>query len=627
MLQMPRTSSLLVVFTLVLLFGAARAQGTTFVLMDEKALVEQSVAAMIGSVTRIESAGDTNGPISTYVTLQPESVLMGPLSVDQPVTLKEPGGSIDGRTEWVFGAPEFWIGERTLVFLSRNPDGTLQTTALAMGKYAIDFDANGVEQARQDFSYGTTVLKPFGDRLLPTSPRPTRLGRLRARVRRLAGTRTNDYGPPIVVEPPEVRDNIPHQTRDAFTLLGQSRWFEPDSGQTVFYAIDTTGDPKLGSAESRNAIVDAFGAWSTAPQSSILLGDGGDTSPTQFNTCSGGNRIVFNDPFNEITNPSGCGGILAIGGYCSDGSTKSVNGTTFSRITVGKVTFNNGWSSCSFWNRCNMAEVATHELGHTIGFGHSDNVTSPTTEQRNATMASIAHFDGRCASLKPDDVAVAQFVYPGTRGGSTLPSATPTATRTITPTPRPSATRTRTATTRPTVTRTPTRTRTATATTRPTNTRTATRRPTATPSPTRTWTRTATRKPTATRTRTRTPIGFRSPTPTITRSATPTKTATITQTPTRTLVPTSTHTPVPTATDTFEPTLTQTPEPSATETSEPTTTDTPEPTLTDTPEPTLTDTPVPTVTNEPEPTPTDTPDESAPQQVHQTRRDRLRARH
>jgi hypothetical protein len=534
---MRKYQTLVVGLTALLLLVADAAQATTFILMEEDDLLVRSDAVVLGTVTQIESAATgEEGGIHTYVSLEPEAVLMGDLRPEQTIVLKEAGGTVGGRSEWVFGAPEFWVGERALVFMSRNGDGTLHTTAMAMGKYSIGYDAKGEEEARRDFGYGTLVLEPRGGQLRAASARPHKLARLKARVEELAERRANDYGPGLVVEPPEVHQRVPRQTRAAFALLGSARWFEPDDGGTVPYLVDSTGDTRIGAAASLDAVMDALAVWSSVAGSSLQVVYGGASSPAPFNGCSGGNRVTFNDPYNEISNPSGCSGILAIGGYCSNTETRTVNGHTFNRIVTGKVTFNNGWSTCSFWTSCNLAEVSTHEIGHSIGFGH--------TSDGSATMAPVAHFDGRCAGLTSDDIAAARFVYPGsgevppgptrtptetrrpTRTATVSPTRTATVTSTVTRTRRPTSTRTSTVTRRPTVTSTPTRTR------RPTRTPTVGGVPTSTLAarttmtatrtriPTRTSTPTSTRRPSRTRTPTRTPVLANSATPTATPSPT-----------------------------------------------------------------------------------------------------------
>ena len=464
----------LFVVGLTLLLPAA-ARSTTFVLMDEQTLLRSSAAVIVGTVTGIESgAADPDGAIFTYVHVQPERVIKGPLGLD-PLVLREPGGTVGDRQQVIFGAPEFWVGERALLFLSRNQDGTLQTNSLAMGKFTLNVDARGRTNAVRDFGYGASVLTPATGEIAEAPRQSQRFLPLLRRLRRQAHAErlAHQTARPLSLVPEEL-SNPATRFQEAYTFLGNPpyRWFQPDSGQPVTYYIDSTGDAKLGFASSQAAVDAALAAWTDVPTSNLVLQDGGTTSPAPLGACDM-NRIVFNDPYNEISNPSGCSGILAMGGYCGSFQTKVVNGTTFRQITVGKVTFNNGWSACWFWNQCNVAEVATHEIGHTIGLGHSSDP--------NATMYAIAHFDGRCATVETDDINGVSFIYPQT--GPPVPTATRTPARTSTPT----ATRTL-----PPPTRTPTRvvTRTATPTRRPTATRTATPRATAT------RTRTPTRTPT-----------------------------------------------------------------------------------------------------------------------------------
>lgn len=469
----------------------AAAHSTTFVLMDEPTLLRSSAAVIVGTITAIESgAAAPDAAISTYVHVQPERVIKGPLGLD-PVVLREPGGTMADRYQVVEGAPAFWVGERALLFLSRNRDGTLQTNSLAMGKYDLYTDPRGRTTAVRNFDPGSLLLVPETGQIVAAPRQTQRFLPLLRRLRRQAHLERLANRPVRPLTPvPEELSNPGTRFQAAYTFMTNppSRWFQPDRGQPVVYYVDSTGDPKLGSAASQAAIDAALAAWSNVATSNLVLQDGGLTSPAAFGPCDM-NRIVFNDPFNEITNPSSCSGILAIGGYCGGGGTTVVNGTTFGQITVGKLTFNNGWSGCWFWNQCNVSEVATHEIGHTIGLGHSTDWT--------ATMYAFAHFDGRCAGLKTDDMNAITFMYP--RSGPIVPTSTPAAVRTSTPTATPTSAP-------------------------PTATRTSVP-PTSTPTPARSMTPTVAQKPTMTATLAPTRTPTMTPRPTFTRvPATPTST-------------------------------------------------------------------------------------------------------
>ncbi|MEB2284599.1 MAG: matrixin family metalloprotease [Myxococcales bacterium] len=411
----------------LLLLLSAPARATTLVRMSDEALTLSAAAIVTGTVTEVGAERAGGGAIATFVTLAVEQVLKGYVP-QATITIRDPGGRVGDDELHIYGAARYAAGESVIAFLDQDGDGFLRTSQMALGKFSVTTDpASGARIASRPLvEDGVVVLG--GARLQSHDPSDRRLAdpfiaRLRDIVRR--------QPVPRMLQPLTARPSFgaaaaaaPNDA-EGYTLFNNVRWFLPDAGQPVRYFVDQAGDAKVGAAASQRAVADAFAAWTNVPTSAIVMESAGTTTASANGFCDGTSKIIFNDPFNEVTDPSGCSGVLAIGGYCTSGAAKSFAGATFREVVEGDIIFNNGWSGCSFWNATNLAEVATHEIGHTIGLAHSNDTS--------ATMYSFAHFDGRGAGLTADDRAGVSFLYPDSGAGEPTPVPTPT----TPPTPPP----------------------------------------------------------------------------------------------------------------------------------------------------------------------------------------------
>jgi hypothetical protein len=205
-----------------------------------------------------------------------------------------------------------------------------------------------------------------------------------------------------------------------FHLFYNSRWFEPDSGQSVTYLIDSDQVPNPQVAADVDS---AMRAWSTVPGCSLRVVDGGTATSCTVYGCG---VADFDNCAGLFSSSGACQEVLAESGFSFDtNQTRVVNGTTFNRIFQGYLSVN-PYAGCYFGDHCNLQEVLTHEMGHTLGMGHSWEPSfggSPTAEEQAATMYYQIHFDGRCASLKDDDMNGIRFIYPGSGGGAVPLSA------------------------------------------------------------------------------------------------------------------------------------------------------------------------------------------------------------
>lgn len=368
---------------------------TVFVGISDRELADASDAVVVGRVLDVAVRRGAHGTAETVATIAVESVFKG--EPEAIVTVTQPGGLLDDHGLWIPGAPTFRADERQVLFLgARSAGGERRTTMLGMGQYRVRLGDDGLLAERDVHE---PVVGGGGDRRL-------RLGDLEESLAHGGAAVA-----PLLPEAPE-------PVTAEFRLMDRptARWRLPDEGLPVVFGIDPRGDRTLGYAASAGAFDAALDAWTRVPGATIELVRGDDVDALPL-LCDGVSQIVFNDPFGELGDPRRCSGVLAVGGYCTAGRSETpieVGGVEFRRITEGNVTFNNGFGKCPFWNAENLSEILTHEIGHTIGVDHSselDDEVSPML--KDATMYYRAHFDGRGASVRPDDMAAARAIYPG----------------------------------------------------------------------------------------------------------------------------------------------------------------------------------------------------------------------
>ncbi|MGA9773761.1 MAG: putative Ig domain-containing protein [Blastocatellia bacterium] len=408
---------------LALLFTVKTATATTAVMLSDEQLISSSRVILLGEVQSVKAQWDLNhDTINTYVKIKISQTLKGQLQNDT-IVFKQLGGTVGEDSTVIFGAPEYKSGQRVLLFLDTAQDGTLRVAHLFQGKYDLRDDQNtGRTRIKRELDKGEINILGATDGANITNDAP--LNRFTRKIERVlrnnAAEVSSQYEAiPIVETPPEyiddgATDSAPGDFTTQYTFLGSFRWFEPDTGLPVTYRVNPTGSPIANGGNTEVNL--ALAAWTNVQTSSLILQNGGSTAVSGFKN-DGVSAISYNDPLDQMSDPVGCSGTLAIGGVTrAGGGTRVIGGITFSHIFEGDVVFNRNFQ-CFLGISANLAEVATHEIGHSIGFGHSPD--------QGAIMFASAHGQGRGATLGADDIAAVSFLYPGTGNPTPTPPAAP----------------------------------------------------------------------------------------------------------------------------------------------------------------------------------------------------------
>jgi len=460
---MPSRSLRTLPLLLALLGSLPTSWAAVSIYMTPEDLAARAPFAFEASVVEARSGYDpVTARIATYVTLDVARVLRGPAAPGR-VVLRERGGTYGDLVHVAEGSPEYAPGERVLVFAEAMRDGALRTAGAFFGRFEEPLAASEGDALVRRLDGRGTILRAPAERtetyprqrlieLASNPPAATAVDRFvpgwRAQPEEMSrllwsgpaaappalpdGTapRKKGKGPSALNEAPVSAPTLP-----AFAPLSISypaRWEETDAGGAITLDVERARDPLANPAAAVAEIVKAVEAWTAVPESRAIVRLGntdarytGPFTTSPADVYPGSSIVLFGDPYDDLSDPASCSGTLALGGYWRAASAgRTVNGVPYYPIRRAYVIFNRNFE-CFLGDARNLAEIATHEIGHGLGFGHS-----PVA---GAIMRGFP-YGARGALLDADDRNAAHCVYPHTlqltspNGGE---HATPGSTQTV----------------------------------------------------------------------------------------------------------------------------------------------------------------------------------------------------
>jgi hypothetical protein len=416
-----RTIPRLFLFALMAFLFARVTEATTAIMVSDSELIVHSRVIVSGTVRSLVSDADGEGLVWTYVEVHTDRVLKGELR-ERTIVIKQLGGSMGESGLRIVGQPEFKPGERVLLYLNTGLDGSLHSTHGFMGKFSVVDDGNGGEFVERSMEQNEIRLlaRTGPGEVTNRAPFDSYIKKIRRTLRveaaRVAEIDAARSGEPLIAVPEEfrrIKKGAGEFSPEFSFMTGPVRWMEADLGQAIRYSLNSNDSPVSGGGSAE--IGRAMAAWSDQTGASIQLQIAGQTS-----NCGIGvdnvNSISFGDCRSQLDPPIGCAGIVAVTGISWIRDTKVVAGTTFNKLLEADTVFNDGMN-CFLGNSANLAEVACHELGHSIGLGHSSDPS--------AMMWSSAHGGGRDANLRDDDKAGILAIYPSSGNGGPGPAPGP----------------------------------------------------------------------------------------------------------------------------------------------------------------------------------------------------------
>ncbi len=401
----------------VLLIASVPLFGTVFRPTSDRQLVERADSVVVGTVLDSLPHLRSDGYVETRTRLLVEQTLKG--DARGIVTIAELGGVADnGRFTFIADSATYAAGDHVMVFLRGRADGTWLTASMTLGKYLLR-DGVALRESEElgNSAHSADVFVRF--------------------VKDAAGGMSTRENAGLVTIPAKGSAN-PHVTADALRISPQ--------GTASNYALQATdvfntthpvrwpgcaGDPCTGTstvsvtfkhtAPDPGGIASGLAAWTNDPASFITLSDGGVAASS--GPAADAQNFIYLNYTGAFSGPGyQCDGAQA----CTIGSgngTNTYDGDTWFSIADSDIIVAAGIPAGQF------PTLITHELGHAIGFRHS-NAGAPSsfsaimTSPFNPSFGSVLQQWDKDAvdSIYGSGPVCVQPSITSTNGGGTVPA-------------------------------------------------------------------------------------------------------------------------------------------------------------------------------------------------------------
>lgn len=351
--------------------SAPTLNAITYVVPADRFEIERSSAIIAGRVLRshVERSLDSGLETVTDVALE-EAIKGDPGSL---VQIHVPGGVVGEEGSLLPGAPSFVEGERVLLFLYQREDGSFAVNDLQLGAFHF---VEGL------FVRDESELVGWDPDGRVHQERPRAAERFLAYVRGV--TRGEAVSEDYFTPSPAAASRVTTASNAANTATSYTLQYSGGVGSrwNVFPAAVNwnQGNSETGAMGSGTAQINAaFNAWN-AGGTHYVLASASANSKGFLDAADGVNNVVFEKNLTSAgVQPFSCtnGGVLGLGGMHVAGfgaGAHVFHGETFATTHEADVSMNQGIAGCttSQLPLSEFASVITHEIGHTLGFRHSD---------------------------------------------------------------------------------------------------------------------------------------------------------------------------------------------------------------------------------------------------------------